>query len=216
VHFWNTVKRQPYHSADFPDVNQVKGVDQFVHDSLFNLLGTSVEPDELVEEGELNRFTNDYLIGPQYPRQFSSGFHQLLPIIVQSALMDPGETLSIENPEVHLHPDLQLKVSEFLLQQSRTGRQILIETHSDLMIRRIVRAMLAEEDGLSQQHVSLNFSSPRKGDHGTGSVLHQFGVDSSGRIEWPDGFMDASINESQRMMDVMYGRRSSPHTEGNE
>ena len=131
--------------------------------------------------------------------------------------MRPGELLSIENPEVHLHPDLQLKVSQFLIEQSRQGRGILIETHSDLIIRRVIRAMLEEEQGFSQQQFSLNFSQPRnEPGHGTGSVLTPYGVDARGQIVWPEGFMDESIKESQRLMDVMYGRRRAARGEGEE
>lgn len=170
------------------------------------------------DDADLGRFTNAFLTGAQVPRQLSSGFHQLFPIIVQLAVMRPGELLSIENPEVHLHPDLQLEVSEYLLGQSRQNRRVMIETHSDLIIRRVIRAILDEEDALSQQHVSLNFTDAETGaDDRTGSVLHPFGVDAAtGRIEWPKGFMDASINESQRLMDVMYGRNRNRDGEETE
>jgi hypothetical protein len=78
--------------------------------------------------------------------------------------------------------------------------------------------VLAEEGGLSQQHVSLNFAlSENCGQGQTGSTLRQFGVDALGRIEWPEGFMDASINEAERLMEVMYGsRRQPPGAEASE
>jgi hypothetical protein len=191
-----------------------EGLEKYVQAALHDLLDISLHGP--FEQHGLNRFTNAYLSGPQFPEQMSSGFHQLFPIIVQLGAMFPGDLLSVENPEVHLHPDLQLKVSEFLLKQSRNGRRIMIETHSDLIIRRVLRAILAEEDGLSQQHVSLNFSTAKKDESGTGSVLRQFGVDARGHIEWPEGFMDASITESQRLMDVMYGNRSSRTNDAEE
>jgi hypothetical protein len=217
VFYWNTVKRKPYHPENFPGMVQVEGLEERISDALKRLLKMTFESDAFLDEGDLARFANEYVIGPQYPKQFSSGFHQLFPIIVQLGVMHHGELLSIENPEVHLHPDLQLSVSEYLLQQSRAGRRIMIETHSDLIIRRVVRAIIAEEDGMSQQHVSLNFSSPQKdSDNQMGSSLRQFGVDAAGRIEWPEGFMDASINESQRMMHVMYGRRRAASEEEEE
>jgi energy-coupling factor transporter ATP-binding protein EcfA2 len=210
VFIWNCQKGNPRNLAAADGHLIFDGLEAHVNKSIDGLLETSLSAEW--DEGEFNRFKNAYLDGPQVPKQLSSGFHQLFPIVVQLGVMLPGELLSVENPEVHLHPDLQLKVSEFLLQQSRSGRRIMIETHSDLIIRRIVRAILDEEDALSQQRVSLNFSTPQKDANGRiGSVLQQFGVDSGGRIEWPEGFMDASINESQRMMDVMYGyRRSTP------
>lgn len=169
---------------------------------LEDLLGIATEWAD--ESAGQPHFVSDLLRGSQTFRQFPSGFHQLLPIVVQTSLMEPGQLLSIENPEVHLHPDLQLKIAEDLLNQARAGRRILIETHSDLIIRRVIRALMAEE--ISQQQLSLMFSSVRKADYPPYSVLQPFGVNDDGRITWPEGFMDASINESQRLMDVMYGR----------
>jgi hypothetical protein len=195
--------------------DEVIDLEKVVCSALEEILG--VELNKEIFESELNRFTNLYLRGPQVPKQFSSGFHQLFPIIVQLGVMRPGELLSIENPEVHLHPDLQLKVSEFLLRQSRQGVGILVETHSDLIIRRVIRAMLEEEQGFSQQQFSLNFSSAHADpDFGTGSVLAPYGINVDGSIKWPEGFMDESIRESQRLMDVMYGRRPAPEGEGDE
>jgi hypothetical protein len=46
--------------------------------------------------------------------------------------------------------------------------------------------------------------------------LHSYGVDAAGSIEWPEGFMDASINESERLMEVMYKRRGKADGEVTE
>ena len=47
-------------------------------------------------------------------------------------------------------------------------------------------------------------------------MLTPYGVDARGQIVWPEGFMDESIKESQRLMDVMYGRRRAAQGEGEE
>jgi ABC-type ATPase involved in cell division len=214
---WNTTNGA--NAAHRDDVGAIafEGLEKEVADGLNRLLQVDLGR-HYGDEGVQARYTNCYLLGQQVPKQFSSGFHQLFPIIVQIAVMKRGELLSIENPEVHLHPDLQLAVSEYLLQKVvKTGRGIMVETHSDLIIRRIMRAILAEEDGLSQQQVSLNFSKPEStGPIGTSSVLQSFGIDNVGRLVWPEGFMDTSINESERLMDVMYGRGKRKQDEANE
>lgn len=193
-----------------------QGLEREVDDALQQLLGIAME-DEIIEPDTLARFLNGNLGGPQVPTQFSSGFHQLFPIIVQLGVMSPGETLSIENPEVHLHPDLQLKVSEFLIRQIERGRRIMIETHSDLIIRRVMRAMLQEERHFAQQHFSLNFAHlVQESVYETRSVLSSYGVDDRGQIIWPQGFMDESIRESQRLMDVMYVHRDTAAGEEEE
>lgn len=45
-------------------------------------------------------------------------------------------TVLIEEPELNLHPELQSKVSDFLLEVSNKNVQFLVETHSEYIIRR--------------------------------------------------------------------------------
>jgi hypothetical protein len=151
------------------------------------------------------------------PVNMSSGFHQLAPMVVQAGLMRANEVLCIENPEVHLHPKLQLDVTEFLVHQARIGKMILVETHSDLVLRRIMRAILEED--IKQEAVRIHFT-----DVDVGSSLHKelgyassriqvIEIDERGQIQnWPTGFMDDDIRESRRLLDVMYG---TPATSGN-
>ncbi len=58
--------------------------------------------------------------------------------VVQAGLMHPGEIMAIENPEVHLHPSLQLALTEFLIAQSRSGRFLnqIMRLVSDWVIKR--------------------------------------------------------------------------------
>ena len=152
----------------------------------------------------------------QPPRQLSAGFHQLFPIMVQLGLMKSGELIAIENPEVHLHPSLQLRITEALIDHAKSGRRILIETHSDLVIRRIMRSLLAED--LPQECLHIYFADLKRAAQCSwaptedasvefhGSSLERLKVDSKGRIvNWPKGFLDEDVLESQRLLDIMYG-----------
>lgn len=114
-------------------------------------------------------------------RALSAGFHQVIPMVVQTALMQRGELLTVENPEVHLHPSLQLDVTELLMRQAKAGKYIVIETHSDLVIRRIIRAFLEEE--VSQEAVRLylaDISKSRCGYHF--STLTRLETNDQGQI----------------------------------
>jgi hypothetical protein len=180
---------------------------------------------------ELSRFASPPLQGtifPAAPLFMSSGFHQLAPIIVQAGLMRANEILCVENPEVHLHPKLQLEIAEFFVRQASIGKYMIIETHSDLVVRRTLRAILSEE--LKQEAVRLYFcqldsSNPKHpwifSDFENieaaqdwprpvaFSVLERVEIDDQGRVRnWPDGFLDADIRESRRLLDLMYGTPS--------
>lgn len=157
-----------------------------------------------------NSYSHPTMQSPS-PRYFSTGFHQIAPILVQAILMKKGELAAIENPEAHLHPALQINIAEFLISESRIGKYLLIETHSDLIIRRVLRAIIEEE--MSQHEVGIYFTalkdceSEDEDDNRSFSVITPIAVDTQGRVmNWPEGFMDADVLESRRLIEIMYGK----------
>ena len=136
-----------------------------------------------------------------YPKAMSTGFHQVFPIIVQMAAMMRGEAVFIESPEAHLHPSAQVRLMEFFLSLVESGRTIIIETHSDLMIRAAIRGILSGDVNQGKVKIFIANSSD------DGSKISEIQIDERGRIKnWPDGFMDESTKEDRRLMDVLYGK----------
>jgi hypothetical protein len=169
-------------------------------------------PDETFEDQRsLNRLLSPPLVYlPAAPALMSSGFHQVSPIIIQAGLMMANEILCIENPEVHLHPKLQLEMAEFLVREAAIGKYMIVETHCDLVVRRVMRAVLEEE--LKQEALRLYFTRMdtkpelHRGRSVAFSVLEPIEIDERGQIKnWPAGFMDEDIRESRRLLDIMYG-----------
>jgi energy-coupling factor transporter ATP-binding protein EcfA2 len=158
----------------------------------------------------------------QPPRQMSAGFHQVFPIVVQLGMMRCGELIGVENPEVHLHPALQVKIAELLLEHAMSGRRIIVETHSDLVLRRVIRSMLEEK--IAQSQVTIAFARNGRSKEVmvngvmipfSSSTLDPIRVDQQGRISnWPPGFLSDDVEESQRLLDVMYGRQSGANGDG--
>lgn len=142
---------------------------------------------------------------PGIPSNFSSGFHQIAPMIMQLGLMKKYEVCAIENPEVHLHPELQLKIMEYFIEQAKSGRIIIIETHSDLLIRRLLRAILEED--IPQEWARIYFSNITKDSNDIfSSAVKQIKINNMGKItNWPAGFMDTNVVEARRLLDIMYG-----------
>jgi hypothetical protein len=145
---------------------------------------------------------NPPTLGPQRQvysqpaRQLSSGFHQLLPIVVQAGLMRPQELLAIENPEVHLHPSLQIDACEFLIRQAEGHKLVVVETQSDLLVRRALRAVAQER--VRQELIRLHFVDVDKSEQGFQySTITPLVVNDQGKVNnWPPGFLDADVEEA--------------------
>ena len=79
------------------------------------------------------------------------GFSQLAPIILLCLTSKPGTTILLEQPELHLHPKVQQKFADFIIEMTEINKlQIILETHSDHMLnrirRRIAQAKLENND----------------------------------------------------------------------
>lgn len=177
------------------------------------------------DAANLNRFlhvcfgqlgTSPYPCSPHF---LSAGFHQVAPVVVQAGLLRRGEVMAVENPEVHLHPSLQLKLTEYLIGEARAGKVIVVETHSDLVVRRVLRAVLAEEFPQAQLAIYFAALGGRDGSGGTPypySTLDRLEVNDEGHVSnWPRGFMDDDVREARRLLDVMYGAEPEA-TEGGD
>ena len=56
-----------------------------------------------------------------------------------------NKIILLNQPEAGLHPKLQLEMADILLNHVRNGLNIVVETHSDHFINRIVRRYLEDE-----------------------------------------------------------------------
>lgn len=77
------------------------------------------------------------------------GVSQSLPIIVQGLYMIQDESLILEQPEIHLHPEMQLHMADFLIALAKNEKNIIVETHSDHVINRIIHRVMENYDELN-------------------------------------------------------------------
>jgi len=120
------------------------------------------------------------------------GVSQILPFIVQS-LAAEHQIISIEQPEVHIHPRLQADLGDLLADAiaSPSENQFLIETHSEhlvLRIQRLIRSKVLKNGDVSVIYVA-------RGDKG--SNVTQLRLDENGDFidEWPGGFFPERMKE---------------------
>lgn len=84
------------------------------------------------------------------------GISQFLPIIVADLQMENDSTLIVSQPEIHLHPSVQAKFGDYLVQQiNRTNKNYIIETHSEYLINHL--RLLVATGELSVDDISVYY-----------------------------------------------------------
>ena len=120
------------------------------------------------------------------------GISQLLPFVVQS-LVSKEQIISIEQPEVHVHPKLQADLGDLLAEAIKEPyqNQFIVETHSEHLILRLQR--LVYEKHIRPEDVSVIYVS--RGPEG--AKAERLHLDEEGDFidEWPNGFFLERLRE---------------------
>jgi AAA ATPase domain/Protein of unknown function (DUF3696) len=120
------------------------------------------------------------------------GVSQALPILVLGLLATPGSLLLFEQPELHLHPDVQASLGDFFLALARTGRQLIVETHSEYLVNRLRRRAATEPHSDVPEHARLFFFERQ----GSSSHITAARIGAGGSMSgWPRGFLDTAARE---------------------
>ncbi len=131
------------------------------------------------------------------------GVSQALPVIVQGLVAPPGSLVLLEQPELHLHPDVQAAVADFCLALAASGRQIILETHSEYLVNRIRRRAVEDDGDQVRKLVKLHFV---EREDGATSVRPVTVTEYGGLEDWPAGFMDQSARESEAIIEAVERR----------
>jgi predicted ATPase len=137
------------------------------------------------------------------PNDVGVGVSQAMPVLAAVLLAKPGDLIILEQPELHLHPNAQLALADFFLAATRSGRRILIESHSEHFLSRIrLRSVeTADNDaGWISKNVGFIFAEPELEGSDTGVTFREVEVTTTGEIDdWPVGFFDQGPRESRRI-----------------
>lgn len=129
------------------------------------------------------------------------GVSQVLPVLLAGAARR-DEILVLDQPELHLHPKLQTGMADFAIAVSET-RQVLVETHSDHFVNRIVRRVV--EGQISSDDVAVYFFTPTS----DGPHVEMVEVDPTFGIKnWPLGFFDDYADEQEAIIRASLKRRA--------
>ena len=120
------------------------------------------------------------------------GISQLLPFVVQS-LVSKKQIISIEQPEVHVHPRLQADLGDLLVEAIGEERQnqFIVETHSEHLILRLQR--LVREKKIKPDDVSVIYVS--RGPEGAEAQRLRLDEDGYFIDDWPGGFFPERLQE---------------------
>lgn len=144
------------------------------------------------------------------------GHSQIIPFILKSVAVcksnSENELTLFEQPELHLHPNIQYKLAELfenygMLQLDKDGEtfsrkdkrtsQLVIETHSEHLIRGF--QVQVAKGNLNKDDIAIYYVS--KDENGVSSIkemeLHDNGLFKS---KWPKGFFDVTLEASLELL----------------
>jgi hypothetical protein len=142
------------------------------------------------------------------PRDVGVGISQMIPVIV-GCIRDADGILAIEQPELHVHPAIQVGLGDLFIRaiqpdldsQLVVGKSLLIETHSEHILLRLLRRIRESTDdelppgvtGLASESLSVIYV---EGDE-QGVRFRPLRVDKEGefRDRWPNGFFEERAGE---------------------
>jgi len=144
--------------------------------------------------------------------QVGVGVSQLLPVIVLCLMVGEGSVVMLEQPELHLHPKLQQQLGDFLLACARSGRQLIVETHSEYIVSRLRRRIAGAPDDSLVSAVEIVFAEKNfRGDTHFRTVrTNEYG----GIEEWPKDFFDQSTSEAQEILRAAVKKRRAEAEKG--
>jgi predicted ATPase len=138
-------------------------------------------------------------IYPSYHVGF--GYSYILSIIVTALIAKEGDIVIVENPEAHLHPEAQTRLTFMLAKLGTRGVQVFIETHSEHVINGIRLAALKDEYLITNEDVHIFFFDK---DYEKKDLV----IEKNGKIpNWPEGFFDQYQKELAEIIRIGFQKK---------
>jgi predicted ATPase len=152
----------------------------------------------------LRDFQKGILVGPG---DVGVGISQMVPVVV-AALRQRSGILAIEQPELHIHPAIQVGLGDLFIRAVRADpdllfatKSLLIETHSEHIMLRLLRRIRETSEGnlppsisgLNPNDLSVVYVESNE----EGVQFRQLRIDQTGEFldRWPRGFFDERAEE---------------------
>lgn len=118
------------------------------------------------------------------------GISQVLPVLVEAFYCPPGSIVWMEQPEIHLHPQVQAELADVFISAIKAREngkerkvQMIVESHSEHFLTRLQRRIAEGE--ISPKDVAVYFCKRS----GNATELEPLRINLFGDIEnWPEHF----------------------------
>lgn len=142
------------------------------------------------------------------PGDVGVGISQMVPVVV-AALRKRDGILAIEQPELHIHPAIQVGLGDLFIRATQpdteglpvAGKTLLVETHSEHILLRLLRRIRERTDnelppgvaGLEPKSLSVIYV--ESDEKGVRFSSLRVDVDGEFRDRWPNGFFEERAGE---------------------
>ncbi|HFI0962941.1 TPA: DUF3696 domain-containing protein [Streptococcus suis] len=129
-----------------------------------------------------------------YPKHVGTGVSFLLLQLIAIFCSDENDILTIENPEIHLHPKMQSQLMLFYLWSTKLGKQIIIETHSDHIFNSS-RLFITKHEDCNILFVKL--------DNENRSIVHNIIIEDFGIVQNEiEGLFDQYLIDTDKLLGI--------------
>jgi hypothetical protein len=135
------------------------------------------------------------------PQDLGIGISQTLPVIIGALHIKEG-LLAIEQPELHIHPALQVALGDLFISRSRDSQVcFLLETHSEHLMLRFLRRIRETDEGnlppgkdpLRPDQLAVYYV--EQGKTGVSAIPIRISEDGEFIDHWPKGFFSERAEE---------------------
>ena len=126
------------------------------------------------------------------------GISQVLPTLAALFRADGPSMFLLQQPELHLHPSAQAALGSLFCETASSGRQLIIETHSDYILDRIRLDVRDRRTKLKPEEVAILYFER----DGLDVRIHPIRFDEDGNVrDTPPNYRRFFIDEVNRSID---------------
>jgi hypothetical protein len=126
------------------------------------------------------------------------GTSQILPVLVALLIAEKDQLVYIEQPEIHLHPKAQYKMSDIIVEAANLGVKVVVETHSMILLTGI--QTLIAEGNIPHKKVKLHWFIRK---NNGASIVKSANFDKAGAFgNCPIDFADVTLEADSRYLNA--------------